>query len=554
MFAHIPLYIPLEGDEKFLLMKSWLWGDQSSESQAASSAFTDPSISSKFTSLSLSIDEQQEQSMTSIDGPGRLLWISGTYIRLDDLDKVMRESHADSVSELRYAALSHRWGTLQHCTATKERLAVLHVGVPISELPQTFQDAITVVKRLQINYLWIDALCIIQDSEEDWVTESAKMGDIYHHAQVVLAVHCAGDDSEGFLKRALAKRKDVQITDDKSVTVRLMANFEADVGQSQLSTRGWVVQERVLASRTLHFTHGMIYFETQTIILSEYGFFGAESDPPVNKIVLSQPSKPNCLPRLAAPPEMIWDVCQWLDLVETYCKCDLTQGKDKLIAISGIARVLQRGMKSSYCAGLWADRLCHALLWMPTTEPLVRAEASRAPSWSWASVDGPFQFPADFLLEGCMAEVALISLNGERVNDIEGPVRWLNSAGSLTVNLDLLPLLKLKLQISEDSFTLGPGPLRSRDPFRAWLGSEYRYDRPIYIRMATFESYLPVHLIRLYGDYAITGTVGWIAWDTYSSTLEVDQLFCAKIPTREKVVLVLFLKKVEGVWMIPFSV
>jgi hypothetical protein len=169
MFSHIPLYIPPRGDEKFLLMRSWLWDDQSIASQTISLHPVKPSISSVSTSSTYPTDEKNHQRTTPIDGPGRLLWISENHVRLDDLDKVMRESCTVSVSEVRYAALSHCWGTLQHCTTTKERLAAFHVGLPISELPQTFQDAIIVARHLQIEYLWIDALCIVQDNTEDWV-------------------------------------------------------------------------------------------------------------------------------------------------------------------------------------------------------------------------------------------------------------------------------------------------------------------------------------------------------------------------------------------------
>ncbi|KAF2108483.1 hypothetical protein BDV96DRAFT_260210 [Lophiotrema nucula] len=70
-----------------------------------------------------------------------------------------------------FAALSHRWGTHQHLTLKRSTMRRLKRSFPVSELPQTFQDAVYVTRRLGFSYLWIDALCIMQDSEDDWLQE-----------------------------------------------------------------------------------------------------------------------------------------------------------------------------------------------------------------------------------------------------------------------------------------------------------------------------------------------------------------------------------------------
>jgi hypothetical protein len=74
--------------------------------------------------------------------------------------------------------------------------------IDIAELPKTFQDAIEISRRLDIRFLWIDSLCIIQDSKEDWLKESVIMGDIYQHAYCNIAATAAPDGRTGcFLER-----------------------------------------------------------------------------------------------------------------------------------------------------------------------------------------------------------------------------------------------------------------------------------------------------------------------------------------------------------------
>lgn len=92
---------------------------------------------------------------------------------------VLRE---EITPEERYATLSHCWGS----SPIKKKLIIskiedMRAGVSVSELPRTFQDAIVVARKLGLRYLWIDSLCIIQDSpgDVDWAHESSLMNDVY---------------------------------------------------------------------------------------------------------------------------------------------------------------------------------------------------------------------------------------------------------------------------------------------------------------------------------------------------------------------------------------
>ncbi|KAF2135187.1 uncharacterized protein K452DRAFT_314180 [Aplosporella prunicola CBS 121167] len=334
---------------------------------------------------------------------------------------------------VRYVALSHKWGASQHFTTTVSTMSERCSGISIrKDLPATFRDAVEVVSQLGYSYLWIDALCIIQDDEQDWAKESGKMADVYGNAHFTIAVHCARDDTEGFLDRSMAKRTAVEFQGpDSTYYICRPANLEADVTDSQLCRRGWVLQERFLASNTIHFTEGQIYLETMHGTEAEDGplshhrplmsdtanrlersgartilrvknapvaprrkFFAPSAAPELCQLlrVPSQkygtPTTDNTFLRTETPAD-------WLDLITMYSNCSLTKEKDKLIALSGMAQRIHEKTGATYCAGLWHDRISEGLLWLRESTPLSTPSSPRAPSWSWAAYDGPIQFATD---------------------------------------------------------------------------------------------------------------------------------------------------------------
>jgi hypothetical protein len=78
-----------------------------------------------------------------------------------------------------YLALSHRWGFQGLPVTTRENLASRLEGINMDELSQIMRDAIRIVLDLGYRYLWIDALCIIQDSTDDWLSEASKMSSVF---------------------------------------------------------------------------------------------------------------------------------------------------------------------------------------------------------------------------------------------------------------------------------------------------------------------------------------------------------------------------------------
>jgi hypothetical protein len=129
----------------------------------------------------------------------------------------------------------------------------------------TFQDAVTVTRELGVLYLWIDSLCIIQyeDSLEDWNCESGRMESVFSQAYCTIAATAAADSNAGFLKRYICTDS-VYVQDASGNEFYISTDvddFDQDVGKAKLNTRAWVMQEGVLAKRTIHFSANQMYWE-----------------------------------------------------------------------------------------------------------------------------------------------------------------------------------------------------------------------------------------------------------------------------------------------------
>jgi hypothetical protein len=179
-----------------------------------------------------------------------------------------------SLDTERYIALSHCWGELAqslgegesplYCT-TVANFNDRQKGFNETELPQTFRDAIEVARGLKVQYLWVDSLCIKQGAGGNWETESQRMQDIYTSAYCTVAATSAVDSCSGFLKRNVNTNSEyVCVQDKRGRTVyacNYLANFDADVDEAPLNTRAWVMQERFLSTRTIHFAANQMYWE-----------------------------------------------------------------------------------------------------------------------------------------------------------------------------------------------------------------------------------------------------------------------------------------------------
>ncbi|KAE8396135.1 heterokaryon incompatibility protein-domain-containing protein [Aspergillus alliaceus] len=305
---------------------------------------------------------------------------------------------------LQYATLSHCWGTSNVLRLTSASLALLERGVRISDLAQVFQNAISTAQSLNIQYLWIDSLCIVQDSQEDWNQEAARMSDVYRGAVLNIAASVAKNsnvncflDKNPLLFKACMIESAWNNSENNTYHLYYDDVWNDTFQKMPLMKRAWVVQELLLASRLLHLSGNQLFWECYELNACETYPGGmppgiCEHRLPKETVwqgfnytkrhtdTTNKSSRPQSL-------VLLWEL--WHKIVETYTSCNLTYSKDKLVALSGIAKIMQQRLEDEYCAGLWRSQLVTQLFWIVVYKEASHPQQSvyRAPSWSWASLD-----------------------------------------------------------------------------------------------------------------------------------------------------------------------
>ncbi|KAL9615377.1 MAG: hypothetical protein Q9167_000205 [Letrouitia subvulpina] len=196
-----------------------------------------------------------------------------------------------------YATLSHCWGESQPLTTKLATLETRQSGITDSELPKSFMDAVTACRKLDIKYLWIDSLCIIQDSKKDWQAESATMGNVYGNSTLTIAAASAKDSYEGcfFQRNALRTRPCFARVFGVWCIVERHPNLLEEIyGDLRLTsdwildTRAWVLQEQILACRTVNFLNDGVYWNCANLRASEQHPTGLSGVPQANMDFRSQ--------------------------------------------------------------------------------------------------------------------------------------------------------------------------------------------------------------------------------------------------------------------------
>jgi Heterokaryon incompatibility protein (HET) len=298
-----------------------------------------------------------------------------------------------------YAALSYCWGGPQPFTLTLETMESKLQGISVSKIPETFENAICVARLLNIQYLWIDALCIIQDSDVDKAVEMATMDQVYHNATVTIAAANVEGCSDSFLRKWLPRSYPDQFqlaTIDFPCPNGKTGNILVEHGrgyspkEEPLSKRGWALQERLLSPRVLTFGMHQMWWHCQTALHSEGGaysddFVGLGQN--MDRLGYDFFQQKGKSPRSTGSNELYE---YWRYLVSNYSELHLTVRTDTLPALSGIATRFATVLNDTYCAGLWKNDLLRCLAWYTGhyEEGLVRRSSEyRAPTWSWASID-----------------------------------------------------------------------------------------------------------------------------------------------------------------------
>lgn len=206
------------------------------------------------------------------DRPTRLIDVGTLAVPV--LRLLETRQHATALTgDARYIALSHPWGDAEkyppYNTLRKDESGADHdiehfkQAIPFEELPATFRDAVECTRALGVRYLWIDSICIIQGPDGDFSEEAKRMEDVYSGAYCVIAASRAQHQHDGFLK-ARPKVDYVTLMGNEEhplYVCEAIDRFSEDVLEGGLCRRGWVLQERALARRTIYFTENQTYFE-----------------------------------------------------------------------------------------------------------------------------------------------------------------------------------------------------------------------------------------------------------------------------------------------------
>ncbi|KAJ8127334.1 hypothetical protein O1611_g6303 [Lasiodiplodia mahajangana] len=323
----------------------------------------------------------------------------------------LKDTRTTNLESCGYCALSYCWGKHMNppWITTKANLQDRLVGFDPSELPATLYDAAFIAQQLQIRYIWIDAICIVQDDHNDWTHEGSKMADIYKGSKLTIAIALGDSSTSGAFNQKSTSyledytdliRIDSRLGDGRPSSLYFYPSMTTNYGPRQrhveygpLSSRAWCLQESLLSSRILYYTQAQLLWQCDHLTESEdrltRPFVRDRRDADL-ELDTSLRMK---IPQDGEPPLSIYRIIDlWYKaLVPQYTTRKLTHSSDKLVAISALAQALSVNFGGEYVAGLWRDTLVVGLLW--TREgPGKKTRSYRCPSWSWASQDSAIAY------------------------------------------------------------------------------------------------------------------------------------------------------------------
>lgn len=364
-------------------------------------------------------------------------------ISIDNEDGTCRLHISLPGERAKYIALSHCWGHPDTVPRTNQDSLELHKKeIPKEILSTTFKDAIAITKQLGLQYVWIDALCIVQDSKQDWAAEAAKMGQYYEGAYVNISVVSSRDGRGGCLTERQS-RSEVRLQAaqelDGGVFVRLPhqhvyenylqtgsiidASKQAEVlpiikgvaSRFPLIWRKWCFQERMLSNRVVHYTRDELVWECKEGVVCE-----CESK---TREISAYGTKWQTSYVLENPDDTVGAFSAYLNLVEEYSMRALTFPTDVLPAFSAMARKFENHL-GEYHAGLWTRGLAEMLCWnvsklskVPFVQQAQRPSQYCAPTWSWASIQGPVEFEYNKLQTEHSNNAQVISVSSEKIDE-----------------------------------------------------------------------------------------------------------------------------------------
>jgi len=289
-----------------------------------------------------------------------------------------------------YATLSYCWGNSLQLRTTKETLSQFSEAIPSELLPKTFTDAIRIARALQIPHIWIDALCIVQDDEEEWQSEAANMSEIYQGSLLTITAAQSVNSSQGcflpnepsFQNGALFFHTELDGSDGHSSLVRVYRDDVRDrvVAGSAISSRGWTLQESLLSPRLVFCMQPEIHWQCRTNYQMQSGL-SFKPEEMVNSGTMVFPYRD---PQLGDQ----WCRTAWRCIVERYTVREFTFSRDRIPAIAGITRCFASVLDDASILGLWRKSFARDLGWWRGGDRPQISDISGLPSWTWITCRG----------------------------------------------------------------------------------------------------------------------------------------------------------------------
>jgi len=367
-----------------------------------------------FASIRENVDACVKQHKCGQDGalamlPYRVLWIEA-----DNPSRIQLLEPKNIRAP--YIALSYCWGPVDpnNFVTTAATLGAKKAGIEFSELPVLFRDIVDTARELQIEYIWIDRLCIIQGNDEDFKAQASTMDRIHGNATLTIAAASATTEHDsifdqrrgellgGHLKANIAGLGELQLS--FRPLSHALGNEKSGGQYGKISTRAWIWQERLLAARTIFVTPAALKYECRCYSVWEgydQGRRGHSWSAQLDNITHQT----------------------WIALVEDYMRRNITRPSDRLPAMKAVMKRIEKSTGWSPFWGLWASELIDGLCWSSAPPEGIGQHTCKmspgyyAPTWSWAGVDGPISYasikPAALLAyDPSQQDVDCRSLNG----------------------------------------------------------------------------------------------------------------------------------------------
>ena len=317
-----------------------------------------------------------------------------------------------------YVTLSYVWGRDLQFKCTNSLLLSLEMKFGLlqhwEQIPRTVQDAVNLVRLLGLRYLWVDSLCIVQDSQPDMQDQFPKMGQIYGNALLTIVAADGDDANTGLFNNSNTAsrvgRQCVRYSKDLGLLI-CPPNLNTVLKETRWASRGWTFQEALLSKRLLVFVHQTVYFSCRSTTWSEQRKAHSETVPPPwtwaeapspytakFERLLTEWSRIASPLQIHYPNSQPWFVASmWQSLVNEYSIRTLSYESDVLAAIAGVQEVFGRIFPQDILYGTPLSIIQTALLWHPRTSLRRRKDGKKnlLPSWTWTAWIGEVDWQYD---------------------------------------------------------------------------------------------------------------------------------------------------------------